>query len=334
MFDLTVSHKQLGRWLEQAQQGDEGAFAKLYAATVEAQYYQAMALLGNPHLADDAVQDSYASLYKNAANIRDPQAVVAYLNRATRSCCQTILRRERRAPLAEGAALSSHPDAAPGEGALDRRETSIVLAQALQRLPEREKIAVIRFYCQQVPLRQIAQELGCSLATVKRALASAKAKLLLYLKDSFALVPAGLALRWALPRSSRESARQAGLPPPPRRRVTLPAALACIALSSALVLLVGQVLPAAPAGDQIPPYFADLQVEGSFARLTLRDDGSGVDWESLRLTSGQGQSLPLEKPDPASGEVRARVSDGEYRLAVRDLSGNETVLPFSVSPLP
>ena len=77
VFDLTVSHKQLGRWLEQAQQGDEGAFAKLYAATVEAQYYQAMALLGNPHLADDAVQDSYASLYKNAANIRDPQAVVA-----------------------------------------------------------------------------------------------------------------------------------------------------------------------------------------------------------------------------------------------------------------
>ena len=34
---MTVSHKQLGRWLEQAQQGDEGAFAKLYAATVEAQ---------------------------------------------------------------------------------------------------------------------------------------------------------------------------------------------------------------------------------------------------------------------------------------------------------
>ena len=83
-----------------------------------------------------------------------------------------------------------------------------------------------------------------------------------------------------------------------------------------------------------PPYFADLQVEGSFARLTLRDDGSGVDWESLRLTGGQGQPLPLEKPDPASGEVRARVSDGEYRLAVRDLSGNETTLPFSVSPLP
>lgn len=334
MFDLTVSHKQLGRWLKQAQQGDERAFAKLYAATVEAQYYQALALLGDPHLADDAVQDSYASLYKNTANIRDPQAVVAYLNRATYSCCQTILRRERRAPRAEGGALSSHPDAAPGEGALDRRETSIALEQALWRLPERERIATIRFYCQQIPLRQIAQELGCSLATVKRSLASAKAKLRLYLKDSFALVPAGLALRWALPHSSQESARRAGLPHPPQRRISLPAAFACIALSGALVLLAGQALLAAPTGDRTPPYFANLQVEGSFARLTLRDDGSGVDWASLRLTDGEGRPLPLEGADPASGEVYAGLPDGDYRLAVCDLAGNEAVLPFSVSPLP
>ncbi|ERI99732.1 MULTISPECIES: RNA polymerase sigma factor [Eubacteriales] len=294
MFDLTVSHKQLGRWLKQVQQGDERAFAKLYAATVEAQYYQALALLGDPHLADDAVQDSYASLYKNTANIRDPQAVVAYLNRATYSCCQTILRRERRAPRAEGGVLSSHPDAAPGEGALDRRETSIALEQALRRLPERERIATIRFYCQQIPLRQIAQELGCSLATVKRSLASAKAKLRLYLKDSFALVPAGLALRWALPHSSQESARRAGLPHPPQRRISLPAAFACIA---------------------------------------LRDDGSGVDWASLHLTDSEGRPLPLEGADPASGEVYAGLPDGDYRLAVCDLAGNEAVLPFSVSPL-
>nr|WP_052537727.1 sigma-70 family RNA polymerase sigma factor [Bittarella massiliensis (ex Durand et al. 2017)] len=291
---MTVSHKQLGRWLKQVQQGDERAFAKLYAATVEAQYYQALALLGDPHLADDAVQDSYASLYKNTANIRDPQAVVAYLNRATYSCCQTILRRERRAPRAEGGVLSSHPDAAPGEGALDRRETSIALEQALRRLPERERIATIRFYCQQIPLRQIAQELGCSLATVKRSLASAKAKLRLYLKDSFALVPAGLALRWALPHSSQESARRAGLPHPPQRRISLPAAFACIA---------------------------------------LRDDGSGVDWASLHLTDSEGRPLPLEGADPASGEVYAGLPDGDYRLAVCDLAGNEAVLPFSVSPL-
>ncbi len=333
---LSVSHKQLGQWLEAARQGDEEAFAKLYAATVEAQYYQALALLGDPHLADDAVQDSYASLYKNAANIRDPQAVVAYLNRATHSCCQTILRRERRAPPAEGEPLSTLPDAASGEEELSRREVSIALRQALQRLPQREKIAAIRFYCQQIPLRQIAQELGCSTATVKRALNSAKAKLRLYLKDSFALVPAGLALRWALPRSSEECARQACLPQPPRRPLPLLAAIAASALTGALVLLAGQGLPAAstPAPDRAAPYFADLQVEGSAACLTLRDDGSGVDWSSLRLSDSEGRPLPLGERDPASGQLRADVPNGDYWLTVRDLAGNTAALPFSMQALP
>ena len=65
------THRQLEALLRAARQGDEEAFAQLYRATVPAQLAQAKLLLKSAALAEEAVQESYLTLYRKMGDIRD-----------------------------------------------------------------------------------------------------------------------------------------------------------------------------------------------------------------------------------------------------------------------
>ena len=60
--DLT--YQQLGALLKRTREGDKEAFTKLYRSTVYVQLVQAEILLKNQTLAEEAVQESYLTLYR------------------------------------------------------------------------------------------------------------------------------------------------------------------------------------------------------------------------------------------------------------------------------
>ena len=91
-------------------------------------YRAALAILGDAHEAEDAVQDAFLRCLEKAPDFESPAHARAWLLRVTVNGCKSRLRapwRRRTAPL-----LDAYPAAAPEEG---------TLLEAMQALPARDR---------------------------------------------------------------------------------------------------------------------------------------------------------------------------------------------------
>lgn len=118
---------------------DFGAF---YAATYQHAYRTAVAIVGEPALAADVVQDAYVSAFRNRARFRGDGPAEAWLIRIVVNAAISATRRRRVRwiqPLPPGL---SAPGDEPG-----RSVERLSMVGALQVLPPQERAAVVlRFY--------------------------------------------------------------------------------------------------------------------------------------------------------------------------------------------
>ena len=249
------THRQLALLVERAQRREQGAFSALYHATCDAQHYQALALLGDHQLAEDALQEVYLTLHKNIAQLKNPQAVVAYLNRTTFLVCQNYRRAQSRrsVELSCSDSFPQRPDedvTAMPEELASRREMMDELQQALLQLSPLERQIVVLRYLQERKLEEIATLTGVSLSTVHRCLRRGKKQLAKLLRPKLpAFVPAGLVLArvWGPGRlvPGKNAARRAAL------------ATGAVALCAVTGLVTGTALR---------PRFENVVLDTSFAR--------------------------------------------------------------------
>ncbi|MBC3516238.1 sigma-70 family RNA polymerase sigma factor [Neobittarella massiliensis] len=287
-----VSHQQLAQWLEQARRGDERAFRALYDATAPAQYSQALAVVKDPELAREAVQDSYLSFYRSMGRIQSSQAVVAYLNKTTHYASLALLRREKRPPEEDTDlfALPDAPENGPEEQVLtaDRRHR---LQAALAELSPRQRQAVQLRYYQRQKLDQVAHSMQCSRSTVQRLLRDAHAALRRSLGGGLlAVLPLGAVLR---------SAQKPPLSPPWRQKVAAAAVASTVLLTAAVWSAQSPTIRTARVLAQYPANTAAVEVSLS-----------GRTADSLTLVGPQGRRQPF---------VRRR--DGRYTAAVSQNGG-------------
>lgn len=140
------------------------SLAEIYAVYGPRAGRPAFVLTGDPHLAQDVAQEAFARLITRLPRLRDPDAIEAYLRRSVINLCRKHWRRLgrersfiRREGMAIAARASMQPDVA-------RRDA---LQRALDRLPYRQRAAlVLRFY-EDLSERQTAHALGCAVGTVK-----------------------------------------------------------------------------------------------------------------------------------------------------------------------
>lgn len=138
--------------------------AEIYAVYGPRAGRLAFVLTRDPQLAQDVAQEAFACLITRLSRLRDPNAIEAYLRRSVINLCRKHWRRLgreqsfiRREGLTIAARTSTQPD-------LARRDA---LQRALDRLPYRQRAAlVLRFY-EDLSERQTAQALGCAVGTVK-----------------------------------------------------------------------------------------------------------------------------------------------------------------------
>lgn len=132
----------------------------------------ALVMVGNLATAEDVVQDAFEGLHRTWHGLHQPSNALAYLRSSVLNRCRSVHRRaavsRKHAPqLAEPSTL---PDELPA--AAQRGE----LAQALRRLPRRQReVLVLRYYLD-LDAAEIAATLritqGAVRATVTRGLAS------------------------------------------------------------------------------------------------------------------------------------------------------------------
>jgi RNA polymerase sigma-70 factor (sigma-E family) len=145
--------------------------ADLYRAQMPAATRLAYLLTGDRAAAEDVAQDAFLRAASRLGSLRDEAAFPAYLHRAVVNGARN---RARRLSLERRHAVTA-PDVAPY--ALPDLATRDGLWHALQRLPHRQRAAlVLRFYLD-LSEAEVAARLGCRPGTVKSAVARGLAAL-------------------------------------------------------------------------------------------------------------------------------------------------------------
>ena len=118
-----------------------------------------LSLCGDPAEADDIAQDALINAYVASGSFRGESRFGTWLFRIAYNIF--IERQRRRKSLEEGAmalAVGDAPDAAFRHEALHR---------AIRRLPEKERAALLLFYMEDRPVKEVAEILGIPASSVR-----------------------------------------------------------------------------------------------------------------------------------------------------------------------
>ena len=146
--------------------GDGGAaFGELFRRHRDRMYAVAVRTTNHRELAADAVQEAFISAFRRAEAYRGDAAVTTWLHRIVVNACLDRLRREktsvrRAGDLGELDLPDLHDHHASVEARLDVRE-------ALARLPEGQRMALVLVDMHGLPVAEAAAVLGVAEGTVK-----------------------------------------------------------------------------------------------------------------------------------------------------------------------
>ena len=173
-----------GELIQRAATGDRSAFEDLYRRFARPVFGLALRRLGDRGRAEDAVQETFASVWRSASSYRPDRGPGApWLYAVARNAIVDRARARTEIP-------AEIPDEAEaGSGPPDRAEQSWVawrVHRALEELPEREREVLALAYWSGLSQSEVAEFLGIPLGTVKTRTRAALATLAEILADELA----------------------------------------------------------------------------------------------------------------------------------------------------
>jgi RNA polymerase sigma-70 factor (ECF subfamily) len=156
-------------------------------------------LLGNSHDAMEVTQDAFLKAFTSLDTLQKPEAFGGWLMRIV-SNLSLNYRRSRKTrssvPLAEvlgpqtGESTEAHgggsewmSSSADPQRGLEGKELGAKLKEALAQLPEKQRLAIMMFTIDEMPQKQVAEALKCSVEAVKWHVFQGRKKLKELLKD-------------------------------------------------------------------------------------------------------------------------------------------------------
>jgi RNA polymerase sigma-70 factor (ECF subfamily) len=160
-----------GELIQRTSDGDEAAYETLYRRYARSVFGLALRRLGDRGRAEDAVQETFVSIWRSASTYRPERGPGApWLYGVARNAI-VDRSRVRNEPPAE------HPDEAAVEASPEEQaEAAWIrwrLHRALETLPEREREVIALAYWSDLSQSEVAQRLGIPLGTVKTRTRSA-----------------------------------------------------------------------------------------------------------------------------------------------------------------
>ncbi|WP_448188031.1 RNA polymerase sigma factor [Azospirillum sp. sgz301742] len=139
--------------------GDAAAFEALAARHMRRAVALAQRLTGNPSDADEIAQDAFLRVWQHAGRWEPGRARFGtWLYRIVVNLALDRKRRPEWQPLDDVAEL---PDGAPDAvDMIAERQTADLVDGALQRLPDRQRAAIVLFHQEGLSMRQAAEVLG------------------------------------------------------------------------------------------------------------------------------------------------------------------------------
>jgi len=169
------------------QQGDESAFETLVGRHRERVFRLACRYLGDENAAEDLAQESLLRAYRARHSWRPEAKFSTWLYRVTANACLNELRARRTRRGVEATAPAGPGGDPPPEGpdrraeapgdALVRKETAAFVREAVARLPEDQRMAVVLSKYEGLSYRELADAMERSVPAVKSLLVRARENL-------------------------------------------------------------------------------------------------------------------------------------------------------------
>lgn len=159
--------------------GDRWAEEALYRRHVDAVAAMAARLLGRRAEAEDVVQDTFVVVLEQLGDLREPRQFRSWLLKvAVHQAHRRFRRRRLRKALGLDRQIDDTRLAVLAKSGNDPEVVSELarLDAALARLPAQPRIAWMLRYVEGMRLAEVASACGCSLATAKRRIARADAR--------------------------------------------------------------------------------------------------------------------------------------------------------------
>jgi RNA polymerase sigma-70 factor (ECF subfamily) len=164
-------------WLEGIVAKNETALERLIAIYEEPLYKAALAYLADKSSAEDAVQNTFITLWQQAHKINKSSALRSWLfatlfNQCRKHIRTLINRQKRELKFAESKSLESSPNTE------EKQDSNIALLQsALDKLKDPQKQLIILKFYEKMSIAEISEVMGLKEGTCKSRLHRAIAKL-------------------------------------------------------------------------------------------------------------------------------------------------------------
>ena len=164
--------------------GDELAFSEMYEKSSRLVYATCYGVLGNHEDASDAMQNTYLTVYKNIASLRDDMMFISWIKQiaATRSL---NIYRSKHADLSYDDTIGTEEDVI-GDDNLETLPDSLIMEETKRSILDkilREELSdvqyqtVLFYYYDEFPVENIAKLMGCPEGTVKTRLKAARVRI-------------------------------------------------------------------------------------------------------------------------------------------------------------
>lgn len=155
---------------------DEEAFVKLYSKLYQKIYFLALSIVKDEYLAQDVVQETFISVYKNISSLENDRTFVAWVNRIAYNCSLKILNSKSEIPIVDIFTEEDLQDTNADDPltiTLSQEYKNKIMDYILALPPEFKTTLVLRYY-DDLKIDEIALVMDCSSGTVKSRLNRAK----------------------------------------------------------------------------------------------------------------------------------------------------------------
>lgn len=158
--------------MEKIAAGDEGAFRELVAEWEQPVFAFLARMLGDREEARDLAQETFVRVYEQASRYRAQGRFRSWLFRIAGNFARTALRRRRVLSwVGLDAVIETAGDARESaQQALERDERSRQLQAAIDRLPQRQKEAIVLQRFHEMSQNEVAHAMGTSVSAVESLL--------------------------------------------------------------------------------------------------------------------------------------------------------------------
>lgn len=175
--------------VEAARQGDPEGYEYLYRHTYSDKYPIALHYTKNKEDAQDVLHDSFLRAWAHINELKDPEKFSAWLSQIVANTAKNLIKKQSRTVSIESMTYESEDGFEYGfdkesedetwqpEAAYVREEAHREFLKLIESLPEQQKTCVSMYYIEGLTSREIAEKLGCPVATVKSRLIYARKKL-------------------------------------------------------------------------------------------------------------------------------------------------------------